>query len=128
MNQENLLPLGSVVYLKEGTVPLLIVARQPLLELGEIIYYVDYGGVNQLTGLSNIEEIAYFNREDIREVLHEGYVSENEKTVLKALREWKENNLEFPKGSIVNLKQTIKEEKQKNLNKNKFRNEETFGF
>lgn len=124
MNQENLLPLGSVVYLKEGIVPLLIVARQPLLELGEEIYYVDYAGVNQLTGLSNIEEIAYFNQEDIREVLHEGYVSENEKTVLKALREWRENNLEVPKGAIVNLKQTIEAEKQKN----KFQNEEAFGF
>lgn len=44
------------------------------------------------------------------------------------LKEWKENNLEVLECSIVNSKQTSKEEGQKNLNRNKFQNEETFGF
>lgn len=33
MKNQTLLPIGSVVYLSEGIVPLMIVARQPILRI-----------------------------------------------------------------------------------------------
>lgn len=128
MKQTNLLPLGSVVYMKEGIMPLLIVARQPILKMQEEIYYLDYAAVNQLTGLNNIEEIAYFNNEDIREILYQEYISKNEKTVLTALEEWKQNNLDIPKGKVIDLKQTSKKKEYGDLRKKSFLEEEIFGF
>ncbi|PTO34922.1 DUF4176 domain-containing protein [Enterococcus mundtii] len=128
MEQTNLLPLGSVVYMKEGIMPLLIVARQPILKMQEEIYYLDYAAVNQLTGLNNIEEIAYFNNEDIREILYQGYISKNEKTVLTALEEWKQNNLDIPKGKVIDLKHTSKKKEYGDLGKKSLLEGETFGF
>lgn len=103
MKATNMLPLGSVVYLQEGVVPLMIVSRQPLLSLNNELYYLDYAAVNQITGLTNTEEIAYFNHEDISSVLSEGFVGDNEKRVLFALEEWREKNKDIPKGKVVEL-------------------------
>ena len=50
------------------------------------------------------------------------------KTVLTALEEWKENNLDIPKGKVVNLKQTSKKKEYGDLGKKSLLEGETFGF
>lgn len=100
MEKTKLLPLGSVVYLREGIIPLLIVVRQPIVNLEDEVCYLDYAGVSQITGLDK-EKVAYFNHEDISEILFEGYVGENEQRVLEALSEWREKHPEIPKKKVL---------------------------
>lgn len=100
MKNQTLLPIGSVVYLSEGIVPLMIVARQPIIRINNEECYLDYAAVNQVTGLINLEEFAYFNAEDISSVIYEGYKGENEDRILTALCEWREENKHIPKGKV----------------------------
>ncbi|MDT2011671.1 DUF4176 domain-containing protein [Carnobacterium divergens] len=125
MEKTNMLPLGSVVYLQEGVIPLMIVSRQPLLNLNNEVYYLDYAAVNQITGLTNTEEIAYFNNEDISSVLSEGFVGDNEERVLFALQEWREKNKDIPKGKVIELNKDKKNDK--NSDNNDLDNED-YGF
>ncbi|AYG00464.1 DUF4176 domain-containing protein [Lactococcus allomyrinae] len=99
MNREKLLPLGSVVYLKEGIIPLMIGIRQPIVQLDKGQCYFDYAGFSQLTGI-NADEIAYFNNEDIREVIAEGYIGKEEDTILAALKDWREDT-DIEKGLVT---------------------------
>lgn len=99
MKSEKLLPLGSVVYLKEGVIPLMIGIRQPIVQLEKQCYF-DYAGFSQITGM-NMDEIAYFNNEDISLVVAEGYIGEEEERVLQALKEWRDQNQDIPKGHVV---------------------------
>lgn len=103
MKDQNLLPIGSVVYLNEGIIPLMIIARQPIVNINEEKCYMDYAAINQLTGLVSMEEFAYFNQEDISDVLYEGFVGENEERVLSALKEWREKIHISPKGEFRKL-------------------------
>lgn len=99
MKSEKLLPLGSVVYLKEGVIPLMIGIRQPIVQLEKQCYF-DYAAFSQITGM-NMDEIAYFNNEDISLVVAEGYIGEEEERVLQALKEWRDQNQGIPKGHVV---------------------------
>ncbi|GGC95224.1 DUF4176 domain-containing protein [Enterococcus wangshanyuanii] len=103
MKDQNLLPIGSVVYLNEGIIPLMIIARQPIVNINEEKCYMDYAAINQLTGLVSMEEFAYFNQEDISDVLYEGFVGENEERVLSALKEWREKNTHISKGRVSEI-------------------------
>ncbi|QDK71382.1 DUF4176 domain-containing protein [Lactococcus protaetiae] len=102
MNKEELLPLGSVVYLKEGIIPLMIGIRQPIVQLDTEKCYFDYAAFSQLTGI-NADEIAYFNNEDIREVVAKGYIGDEEATILAALKDWRENT-DIEKGLVTKNK------------------------
>lgn len=122
MNIERLLPLGSVVYLNEGITPLMIGIRQPIIQLEGEQCYFDYAAFSQITGIT-VEEIAYFNNEDISEVVAEGYVGKDEDRVLAALNEWREKNSSIPKGKVVDMLN-----KHSELNAEKEDNSLTFGF
>ncbi|EUJ33011.1 hypothetical protein MFLO_05340 [Listeria floridensis FSL S10-1187] len=106
MEESNLLPLGSIVYLKEGILPIMIVTRQPLMEINDDIYFFDYAGINHLSGLSNLNEIVYFNQENISTIQFQGYISADEERVLSALQEWRQQNKEIPKGKIIKMNKT----------------------
>ena len=98
MNKK-LLPLGSVVLLEGGNIPGLSISRQPILNLKSGVCYFDYGAVNQLTGLANDQAI-YFNHEDIRQIMFEGYVGSNEESIQKSMLEWLADNPHISKGSV----------------------------
>lgn len=100
MDIQTLLPIGSVVYLNEGIIPLMIVARQPIIRINNENCYLDYAAINQMTGLINMEEFAYFNNEDINSIIFEGYLGENEERALSALSEWRQENSDIPKGKV----------------------------
>ena len=81
MKKENsLLPIGSVVYLREGTVKMVIIGRSNLLtppEKETVLF--DYSAVIYPLGYVGENEIYFFNKEDVDKVEFEGYSdSENE--------------------------------------------------
>lgn len=88
MEKENsLLPIGSVVYLKEGTVKMVIIGRSNLLALPEketVLF--DYSAVIYPLGYVGEKEIYFFNKNDVDKIEFKGYSdSENEQFVKNML-------------------------------------------
>ena len=100
---ENILPVGSVVYLQEGTAPLVIVAIAQFVkktESDEKLTYFDYTGSIYPQGF-DAENSFYFNQENVAEVVFTGYENEQHDRYLKAIEEWKENNADsFELGKV----------------------------
>lgn len=81
MNYEKYLPMGTVVILKKGTKKIMIFGRkQQNVETGEQFDYIAY-----LYPEGNIKKdlSILFNHEDIKEVIHMGYVDEDEEKFQK---------------------------------------------
>ena len=96
------LPVGSVVYLQEGTTPLVVIAIAQFIKRteDEKPSYFDYCGSLYPEGATE-EGIFYFNQEHISEVLFTGYESDLHTRYLQAIAEWKEKNpSEFIIGKI----------------------------
>ncbi|MBE6164366.1 MAG: DUF4176 domain-containing protein [Streptococcus gallolyticus] len=96
MSQE-LLPLGSVVYLQEGTEKLMIIGRGVIFrdnETGEQVY-TDYMGCIFPNGI-NPDNTYFFNQENIDRVVFEGLKDEDEERFLQVYKEWEEK-LDVPK-------------------------------
>jgi hypothetical protein len=74
---EKVLPIGSIVYLKEGSQKLMILNRGPQIELDGKVQIFDYSGCVYPVGLV-VEQTLYFNAENIDRVLFEGYSDEDE--------------------------------------------------
>lgn len=73
-----ILPLGTVVKLKQGDVLLMIVGRAQLFNDTGTIGYFDYSALAYPQGVVSEQEYAFFNDDDIDEVLFEGYRNEQE--------------------------------------------------
>lgn len=75
-----ILPIGSIVTLKgDQATPLMIVNRAALFEEKKNqIGYFDYSGVLYPNGIDETEDFCFFNQEDIKEVLFEGYRNQEE--------------------------------------------------
>lgn len=76
MNYSDLLPIGSVVLLKEAEVKLMIIGRIVSDEEMKNIY--DYVGVIYPTGLAAENDQYFFNRDAIDQIYHYGYIGEEE--------------------------------------------------
>lgn len=96
-----MLPIGSIVYLKQGTNKLMILNRGPIMaEEGKQLMF-DYSGCFYPQGLDP-ENVFYFNQENIDEVVYEGYKDNEEDRFEKLFRDWKEENEDqFIKGKIT---------------------------
>lgn len=97
---KSLLPLGSVVYLEEGTEKLMIVGRGVIYndqEEGRQVY-TDYMGCVYPTGIDP-EQSFFFNEENIDKVVFEGLKGEEEDRFLELYQEWEET-LRVPKKMI----------------------------
>ena len=68
------LPIGTVVQIKGGETPLMIVTQFPVTEKEGKQGYFDFGGVSLPIGLMG-QELAFFNKEDIAEVIFMGYIN-----------------------------------------------------
>lgn len=89
---KELLPLGSVVYLEEGTQKLVIIGRGAIFEdpdSGEEVF-ADYMGVLYPVGLQSNSTL-FFQHENIDEVVFEGYKDDEEGRFLKVYHDWEEN-------------------------------------
>ncbi|HFH7886074.1 TPA: DUF4176 domain-containing protein [Streptococcus agalactiae] len=93
-----LLPVGSVVYLIDGNQKLVIVNRGAIVEQeGQEVYFDYLGGIFP-EGL-NLEQVYYFNQEDIDEVVFEGYHDEEKERVSRLIEKWKNTEgKNLPKG------------------------------
>ncbi|GAB2023900.1 DUF4176 domain-containing protein [Pseudolactococcus yaeyamensis] len=80
--QKTYLPLGSIVILKGALKKLMIISRGSILESK----YYDYGAILYPEGMFD-ENIAYFNREDIIKIVHEGFTDDDDKLLIEEINE-----------------------------------------
>ncbi|MDF2909376.1 MAG: hypothetical protein K0Q56_256 [Sporolactobacillus laevolacticus] len=73
----SLLPIGSVVQLKNGDVKLMILNRAPLYNKNGVIGYFDYSACIYPTGKVE-DQVYFFNHENIAEIYFKGYIDEEE--------------------------------------------------
>ncbi len=77
---EKVLPLGTVVTLKDGDgSQLMIIARASVVAEGRKEVYYDYGSVLIPQGMLAPEAVYFFNRENVNEIIFYGYENEEEK-------------------------------------------------
>ena len=91
----NLLPIGTVVLLHNGTIDVMIIGRFPLYNQEGTIGYFDYVACLYPTGAAN-EELLYFNQENIEKVIFEGYHSEKEDELQELFKKQKDS-IKYPK-------------------------------
>lgn len=73
MIDRELLPIGTVVRVKDGSQSLMITTLLPVTEKDGQKGYFDFGAVPLPLGVVS-QDLAFFNKEDIDEVLFLGYV------------------------------------------------------
>lgn len=92
MEEERILPIGSVVVLKgEKQYKVMIFARYMVTNFWDGPRYYEYGGCFYPEGLVT-DKLVNFNFEDIEEVLHEGFIDEDEVKEQNRLRSWFAND------------------------------------
>ncbi len=96
---ETILPLGSVVTLKDGDgTELMIISRAVVVGDMEEEFF-DYGSVIVTEGMSSIEEVYFFNRENVGEIVFKGYINKNEEEYIRTYDE-KISKLQINKGTV----------------------------
>lgn len=87
---KELLPLGSVVYLEEGTQKLIIIGRGVVFEDSDSSeqVFADYMGTLYPSGFQKNSNI-FFQHENIDRVVFRGYSDEEEKRFLEVYNNWK---------------------------------------
>ncbi|MCK1222207.1 DUF4176 domain-containing protein [Streptococcus uberis] len=77
--ENKILPLGSVVTLKNGDgSQLLIVTRAAIIEEDGVEVYFDYGSVLIPQGMVSPENVYFFNIENIENIIFKGYENTDE--------------------------------------------------
>lgn len=75
----NILPLGTVVTLKNGDgTQLMIIARASIVEEARKQVYYDYGAVLIPQGMVSPEAVYFFNKENVAQVVFEGFRNKEE--------------------------------------------------
>lgn len=109
MEKIDFLPLGSLVVAKGGAQrKIVIIARGLALKVDGKMKFFDYGGCFYPDGLFGTR-ILYFNREDIEEVLHEGYTDSDDQIQIDEINKWlREHDME--RGSVSEVKEKARQE------------------
>ena len=102
MKNRNLLPLGSVVYLKDGTKKVLIIARGLIAKRGDGVVYFDYGGVPYPEGLQD-DKMAYFQHDAIVKVVFEGFTDADDEVTIEKICTFVDNHPEIAIGDVNQL-------------------------
>ncbi|WP_088816365.1 MULTISPECIES: DUF4176 domain-containing protein [Listeria] len=97
-----MLPIGSIVYLKDGMQKMMILNRGPIVVIEKEQCYFDYSACEYPAGLIQ-DKIFYFNEENISEVIFEGYSDEKEKRFEIVYKDWLKQNPELKKGTVNRL-------------------------
>lgn len=95
-----LLPLGSVVYLEEGTQKLVIIGRGVIFDdtdSGEQVF-ADYMGVLYPAGFQP-ESTIFFQHENVDKIVFEGYKDDEENRFMDIYHKW-ESSLSIPRKEI----------------------------
>jgi len=96
-----LLPIGSVVQLKNGQVKIMIINRYPLYDNKGEIGYLDYSGCVYPFGMTD-NQACFFNNEDIEKVWFEGYIDESEEEMQVTIED-KLSQIPYPKYSLADI-------------------------
>lgn len=98
--EKNIYPLGTVVFLREGTQKVMIVGRGVVYqdENTNSEVFVDYMGCAYPAGIDPNQTI-FFNEENIDRVVHEGYSDDEELRFIEVYKEW-EQDINIPKKKI----------------------------
>ncbi len=98
-----MLPIGSIVYLKEGSRKVMILNRGALLETAGKQVIFDYSGCIYPVGL-DAEQIFYFNEDNIDQVVFEGFKDEEENRYQELYQKWLEKEgASIPKGKVEDI-------------------------
>lgn len=81
---KKILPIGSIVKLKNGEQKIMIICRLPLYNNSGTIGYFDYSACIYPTGQTE-QQVFFFNEDDIDEVYFEGYRDEDEEKFCELL-------------------------------------------
>lgn len=73
-----LLPLGTVLYLKDGTVKVVVINRAIVFEVDGEQQLFEYEGCRFPEGSNGDDGRFYFNNSDIEKVVYKGYEDEEE--------------------------------------------------
>ena len=90
MNIKELLPIGSVVLLKEGQKKLMIFGVKQMDS--EVREEYDYIGVMYPEGNVGVEGQYLFNHESIDQIFYRGYENEERDTFIQALDQYYQEN------------------------------------
>ena len=82
-----MLPIGSIVYLKNGSRKIMILNRGAFLEKAGEKTIFDYSGCIYPIGL-DAEQIFYFNEENVDKVIFEGFKDEEEDRYQELYQQW----------------------------------------
>lgn len=102
MTNGKLLPLGSIVYLKDGNKKVLVIARGLIAKHGDGVVFFDYGGVPYPEGLQD-NQMAYFQSESIAKVVFEGYTDLDDEATVAKIFSYIERHPEIQKGNVEQL-------------------------
>ncbi|MCC9763181.1 DUF4176 domain-containing protein [Streptococcus agalactiae] len=98
--ENKLLPLGSIVTLKNGDgSELMIVTRAAIIEEDGVEVYFDYGSVLIPQGMVSPENVYFFNAENVEEVIFKGFENEAEKDFQSNYETMIEQSI-YPKGNV----------------------------
>ena len=102
MEDSKILPLGSIVYLKEGNKKVMIIARGLVTKSGDGFIYFDYGGVPYPEGMVD-DQLAYFQADAITKVIFEGFSDYDEEATAERIKAFVANHPEIPHGNVEEL-------------------------
>ncbi|EGP4986391.1 DUF4176 domain-containing protein [Enterococcus faecium] len=106
MTKTEILPLGTVITLKNGdNTQLMIISRAIVTEEKKQDYYYDYGAVLLPEGMSTPEAVYFFNRENVGDVIFRGYENEEEKQYASKYDQMI-NQANIKKGTVNDLDDT----------------------
>lgn len=94
-----MLPIGSVVYLNQGSKKIMILNRGPLLDVDGEKKIFDYSGCVYPVGLVP-DQVLYFNQENVDKVLFEGYSDEDEVRFQEMFEQWRKDNAQLSQGVV----------------------------
>ena len=95
-----MLPLGSIVRLRNGEPKLMIVCRLPLYNNNGTIGYFDYSACLYPMGQTD-QQMYFFNEEDIEQTYFTGYVDADEEQYIKLVNEVSPK-IQYPKLHLKN--------------------------
>lgn len=99
---EELLPIGSIVTLKNGGQKLMIISRAALYNNQGTLGYFEYSSCIYPFGHTN-QNAFFFNSEDIEEVVFRGYEDDDEKKY-QELYQKKMQEISYPKLHLEMMK------------------------
>lgn len=100
MTDRELLPIGTVVRVKDGSQNLMITTLFPVTEKDDQKGYFDFGAVPLPLGVVG-RDLVFFNKEDINEVLFLGYIDVSFQQLL-ANYEDRFSKIKYPKLTVEN--------------------------